>query len=193
MSKKPTALIPAPQPTSVALWERQPGESSRSFTAFTTFRDLPSTNRTLKAVQEIMYPGAQWAMRAITGWAKDHQWVERVIAWENELDRVKLAAQAQTVETMSKRHIEAAQKLIEKGLAALEKITEGDIDPANARLLIVDGSKLERLARGQSTEKYDSTERAGLPDLSGYSEEELKRLADIAERIVKGASETKSD
>lgn len=193
--EKSTALVPAPEstPTSVVLWERQPGESSRSFTAFTTFRDLPSANRTLKAVQEIMYPGAQWAMRAITKWAKDHRWVERVVAWENELDRVRLAAQTATVETMSKRHIEAAQELLKKGLEALEKVKIEDLDAANIRLYIADAIKLERLARGQSTEKYDSTERKGLPDLSGYSEEDLRRLADLAERVVKGAVETKSD
>lgn len=187
---KQTPLGPT-LPPPATLWERQMGESSRAFHAFTIFRDLPPNNRTLRMVQDIIYPNSPWAAKTIARWAKDCIWVDRVTAWENYLDQEKLKVQVETVRTMTERHIKLAQDLQNKGVEALEELAKGPISVGDARQLIVEGAKLERLSRGQSTEKYDQTEHGGFPDLSNYSEEDLRRLADLADRVVKGAGEEK--
>lgn len=189
MTTKPTELATAPQEP---IWERQSGESDRAFHGFCVFRDLPPAGRTQRAVQDILYPQAQWATRTIGKWAKEHNWEARASAWDNEVDRVKRDAHLKTVGVMAERHVHQAISLQAKGLEALELIAAGDIDPANARLLIVEGSKLERLSRGEATEKYEQGRGTGLPDLSGYSDDDLRELADAAKRLAAGAGKKES-
>ena len=191
MAKKKASIATIP---SARVWERQPGESSRAFAAFVAFRDLPTNNRTLRAVRDLLYPDSPWAERTITRWAQEFRWIERVTSWENEVDRQKLSVQMETIRTMTQRHVEQAVKLQEKGIMALEKLTADTISASDARLLVTEGAKLERLARGQSTEKYEQTTRAGFPDeFREYTQEELRRLAELADHIVKGAGEKESD
>ena len=189
---KAIAIISAVEKAAL-LWERQPKENSRAFHAFTVFRDLPSNNRTMRMVQDIIYPDSPWAARTIAKWAGEFRWVERTKAWEDEQDRMKLAAQADTIKTMAERHVKQAIALQDKGLAALEQITQSNISIADARLLIVEGAKLERLSRGQATEKVEEITKRGLPDLGQYSEEDLRRLEGLAKRVVEGASQTEPD
>lgn len=169
-------------------WSRMPGESSRAFLSFTTYRDLPARNRTVRMVQDILYPDSQWAEKTIRSWSKKYHWAERVRLWENEKDRQRLLIEAETIRTMTARHTAMAIALQDAGLEALQRVLDGEITVADARLLITEGAKLERLSRGQATEKHDTTHRTGLPDeLRNLPEEELRRLAGVAQRIIAGA------
>ncbi len=182
-------------PDSPTPWERQEGESSRAFEAFVVYRDLPAKNRAYNLVVDALYTNAPWAVRTIQRWATAHGWEARVTAWENQLDRAKRDAQVDTVKLMTKRHLEQAMAMQAKGLAALNGISESQMTPADARLLITEGIKAERLARGQSTEKIERGEsiEQPQPDLSDLSDEELTRMAELADRVTKGSGETASD
>lgn len=187
----------SPSPgTVVQLWERQAEEPSRAFAGFVVFRDLPVTNRNCQAVADVMYPSARWAIRVVGEWSKKYGWDIRVTAWDNFLDRLRRETQLSTIKTMAKRHVEQAVSLQEAGIKALKLINEeGNMSAADARLLITEGAKLERLARGLSTDKIDHRREAEdeLPDLSGASEDELRQLTQLAESIVERAGKETSD
>lgn len=196
MPEEPTKEVATTQqgvatlPAVAQAWEQQVGESSRAFHAFQTYRDLDPKGRTFKAVQDILYPDSPYAGKSLRRWAERFRWVERVGAWERALDRKRMEVQLNTVKDMTQRHIDEAVELQNKGLNALKLLSDKDLSEmsvADARLLVTEGAKLERLARGLSTEKHDQTNRGGLPDdLSTLPEDELRRLANLAASLTTG-------
>ena len=178
-------------------WEKQIGESDRAFSGFVVYRDLPPNLRNYQAVVEQLYPGsAPWMIQKITGWAKKYNWEYRAGEWQIELDRERRAAQLETVKDMTTRHIQAAMVMQEKGLNALRALSHQDIlTAADIRLLITEGAKLERTARGLKSERTDEpdgdessklSKPAGPASLSSASDDELERIDQAAQKHLVG-------
>lgn len=96
-----------PQP-----WERQPGETSRAFGAFTTYRDLgPRRGYEAVRVKTARKPSY---IRVITRWSSAYQWVKRAEAWDAEQDRVVREARLQAlrdgVGEMQERQVRSARR-----------------------------------------------------------------------------------
>lgn len=148
------------------LWERQDGEPTKAFDYFATYRDLgPARSMTIAANALSKHTATLQAMSITWGW------VERTQAWDDEADRNQrkrdAEERAQARSQMLREHQSAGKALIAVGAAALQqydKNHEGaaqrikDLTARDAAALIETGAKMERLARGESTERLEVRE-----------------------------------
>jgi hypothetical protein len=173
------ATISQPDP-----WERQSGESNLWYSRFERFR-LAGPSRSLLGMvnaekaekgkrRQVWIPGA-WS-RAAAHW----RWRERAEAWDDhERQRARLA-HAKEVEEMNRRHIQEGQALQSKGIQGLKNLEPDKL--SDALRCIVDGTKLERTARGEP----ETIEERRLTGKSGgaitFSMEEALEAAEELEK-----------
>ncbi|TAM68311.1 MAG: hypothetical protein EPN50_05040 [Chloroflexota bacterium] len=179
-------MTPAP-------WEPQPGESSPAFAAFVMYRDLGPGRSITKTAE------ALGRNRTLIGdWSSRWRWQERIAAWDGELSRRTLDAEADERRAMVKLHARTARAVVNvvarrvlgdeaRGIQAIDPNTLGPQDLA--RLLDV-AVKVERLSRGAPTESVEVHDIASqvrrLALEQGFSEEETEAAIAEAERIVRG-------
>lgn len=136
----------------IELWERQPFEHSRCFQAFAIYRDMGPDRALRKVAHELSksYP-------VILKWNNRWFWQERVAAYDQYLDRIKLEAQAKARQEMAERQAREGKSLQNLAIGAVAHLLGEDGKPKKlkasdiARLLEV-GVKIERLAVGEPTE-----------------------------------------
>jgi len=171
------------------IWERLPGESAKAYEAFCKYRDMPPGERSLREVARRL--GKSETL--ISRWSSRYRWVERVQAWDDEVDRKAREAHLRTVKEMRERHARYAVALQMKALDRLKQMDPDELEPLEVLKFIVEAAKLERLARGEPDTIQEHTGKDGGPiehrhnfDLSRLSIEELRSL----ERILSKASES---
>jgi hypothetical protein len=141
-------------------WQRQPGESARAFAAFTVYRDLPATERSLDAVCRRLAdddPAAPFRRRSgarvrrrsgqVSAWSSTFHWVERATAWDAEKDRLALEAEAEAIREMRRQHAAEAVQFRQRALAELARIAEGAMTPAVVVRMFAEAVKIEIVAR----------------------------------------------
>lgn len=119
-------------------WERQEGESVKAYEAFQCYLNLGET-RSQRLVSEQLSKSRQ----LISRWSANYQWVERVAAYENDLQRQAHAEAVKKARQMADRHISIAMKMQQKALQALKEMDPRDIDPKNLVAFIREATKLE--------------------------------------------------
>lgn len=140
-----------------AAWERQPGEPARAYAAFCLYRDMPATERSLRAVADRLYGSgggnpASKRRRApgqLHKWSVRWRWVERAAAWDEEQDRVAREAQIRAIQEMRDRHVREAMALQQKALERLRQMHPEELSPKDVLAYFVEAAKLERLSRGE--------------------------------------------
>ena len=120
-------------------WERQEAESVKAYEAFQCYLNLGET-RSQRLVSEQLSKSRQ----LISRWSANYQWVERVAAYENDLQRQAHAEAVKKARQMADRHISIAMKMQQKALQALKEMDPRDIDPKNLVAFIREATKLER-------------------------------------------------
>lgn len=137
-------------------WERQDGETSKQFEAFSIYRDM-GDERTLAKVGEKLGKSDTLMSR----WSSKNSWVERAAAWDDEQDRILRHEQLKDIKKMRKRHADVANSMIVAAAKGLKNIMEHpeDIKPNDVARLVEVASKLERLSRGDTSEVVE--ERQG--------------------------------
>jgi hypothetical protein len=142
-------------------WERQPGETAKAFKAFCVYRDM-GLDRTLTAAWRLMAVNSRrkrGANRAVQEWYQKNRWKERARAWDNEQDRLLRSSKLHEIKDMGKRHAQQGKAMQIKGIAKLQKIKDNDLTPSQALDYILEGTKLERLAVGEPTERSEVLSR----------------------------------
>lgn len=84
-------------------WDRQLRESKEAFAAFALYRDL-GDHRSVAAVSTQLGRSAKLTRR----WSVRWKWVERAIAWDREVDRIKQGAFKTEIVKVAERHAKAA-------------------------------------------------------------------------------------
>lgn len=123
-------------------WERQQGESEKAYDAFATYRDM-GAERSLQAVVEKLSK----SRTLISRWSCQWNWVERVRAYDNELEKQAMAKAVKERKDMVKRHIDIALELQMTALKALGQMKLEDMSPRDIREFIKTATELERLNR----------------------------------------------
>lgn len=123
-------------------WERQKGESEKAFEAFVTYRDM-GTKRSLRAVCEKLGK----SKTLIDRWSSDKDWVERVRAYDNDIEKEARAKVIRDRKAMTTRHINIAMQLQAKAVEALAGLEVEDMSPKDIREFIKMATDLERLNR----------------------------------------------
>lgn len=133
-------------------WDRQPGESERSFLAFLRYLEIGRTRNYIKVAQttEICYS-------RVCKYANKYDWKARAndhdVVKEEEF-RVKLDEEILQSRIRQQRIGESMQVLGECGVNMLNEHIE-ELSPQDVSKLIDIGVKIERLALGDATEIQD--------------------------------------
>lgn len=140
------------------LWERQKGESEQAWQAFTIY--LQQEKRNLKAVADELHK----SYTLIRRWKDTWFWEDRVIAYDNELQREALEKAKKARRTMYSNHAGAGQRLVKFAVEALELKAQTqsleDISLKDIREMIKIGAEIERLARNALIANDEKTTEA---------------------------------
>jgi hypothetical protein len=166
-----------------APWEALPGESSKAYRAFCLYRDmgpsrsLDQASRAYHSRPDQPANGGGRKNRAsgtIRGWAQRWNWPGRALDWDRELDRVQREKQKAASAEMGERQVREAMMLQQKAVERLRLLRPDDLSPREVLSYLIEAAKLERLARGEPTERI--AEEHHFPDVKELSDEELSRI-----------------
>ena len=164
-------------------WERMPAESSKAYAAFCLYRDkgprrsLDEASRAYHGQAADVEAAPDRRRRAsgqIRRWAERWNWSARAMAWDLEMDRVKQTQQLQAVKEMSERHIGEAMLLQNKAVERLCLLRPEELKPREMLDYLIQAAKLERLARGEPTERV--AEDHHFTAVEELSDDELARI-----------------
>jgi hypothetical protein len=169
-----------PAPRTAEPWERQPEDTDASWAAFQVFRDLPPERRTLlgawkaaaQARGRTVNPPDGHAPTNWRQWHVRHDWASRAAAWDNEQDRRIREELIRQRAGMARRQAQLGQLLQSKAAQAAQTLATAEVNAHGVAALADTGSKLERLALGEPTERTD----AAVSLDAGAGEERLQRI-----------------
>jgi len=128
-------------------------------------------------------------------WSSAFHWQERLLDLERqaaERDREELL---KALQEMNERHAKEGLALQQKGVEGLKSLSPEKLSASEVVRAINEGAHLERRARGEPTELITQTGELfhGHIDLGNFTNEELRRLVELAERLATGAGETEPE
>ena len=168
-----------------AAWDQLPGESSKAYAAFCLYRDQ-GPQRSIEEASRVYHDRGsrdgtaaqshrqRRASGQIGRWAQRWNWTARARAWDEELERVRRRKQVEAVAEMAERHAKEALMLQNKAVERLRQLRPEELKPRDALSYLVEAVKLERLARGEPTERV--AEEHTFPDVKDLSDDELARI-----------------
>lgn len=165
------------------VWEMLPEETTKSYGAFSVYRNLPPHKRSLRAAVEEMYGEvASGKLRQMQKWSSQYSWVVRVRAWDMELDEQSRADLIEKVKQTNTRHIQIAQAIQQKAVERLKTMQAVELSVRDVLEYLVQGAKVERLTLGEPEEITQVRGELGVIDYSRMTTEELNAL--MAQRIA---------
>jgi hypothetical protein len=171
-------------------WDPLPGESSKAYAAFGIYRDL-GRRRSVDEASRLYHPKTpppreeppprkREASGQIRTWAQRWNWGPRALAWDQELEHAKQNKQIEAIEEMAERHAREALMLQNKAVERLRQLGPEELTPREILAFLIEAAKLERLARGEPTERLAQEHR--FPDVKELTDEELARI--VASRSI---------
>ena len=148
-------------------WQRQKRESARAFEAFQAYRDMGPSRSLAKVGEEL---GKSDTL--IERWSSKYRWVERARAWDEEQDDNRRVKHSKGLEEMAERHIKLSLMLQNQVAQTLaEMTTKTNLIPSGVVQQWMDTAvRIERLARGQATERTETREVSTWQDLMEYAD-----------------------
>ncbi len=162
--------------------DRLPGESSKAYVAFCLYRDLGPRRSIDEASRLYHHTNHTDAERTQSGrrtrasgkirfWANHWHWSARAAAWDQEIQRVKRIEQVEAVKEMAERHAKEALMIQNKAVERLRQLRPEELKPREMLDFLVAAAKLERLARGEPTERVAQEHR--FADATELTDDEL--------------------
>ncbi len=137
-------------------------------------------------VEEPALIGCQRApsRRSLDVWSSTFHWQDRLLDLERKAQEQDREDQLQALRDMNERHAKEGLALQQKGVERLHSIPTGELSAGDAVRALIEGVRLERLARGEPTDliRQEGVVLHGRIDLSGFTNEELRRLAQFGDR-----------
>ncbi|MDR1688323.1 MAG: hypothetical protein LBS21_06900 [Clostridiales bacterium] len=159
-------------------WDKQPGENAEQYRAFCTYRDAEPKIGTEK-VAEKYGKSKGWAEQLCTA----RRWVDRRELWAEYQGKLTTEELKRGIPAMRKSHTDIATAMLIKAAKALKAIPTEEMTMQDVARAVDVATKLERLSRGEATERTESnTAITGkvTVDSNPYEElttEELRALA----------------
>jgi hypothetical protein len=118
-------------------------------------------------------------LRTLYRWSAALNWQDQLADLEREARRADAENYLRSLKDMNERQVSAALVLQQRSLQRIQSLAQDDLSVAEAIRGLVEGARLERLARGDVTDRTQ-VERSFENDLSGFSMAELRALAEVA-------------
>ena len=162
-------------------------ESTKHRHAFERYWRL-GPERSIEALHAAMRAeGKAPSLRTLYAWSSKYQWQDRIADLERDARAAEHEARVAVIREMHERHVKEALLLQQRGAEWLATINETKATPDAAIRALVEGAKLERLARGEPTEVKEIHHDDADPRLSRLSDERLAALIARAEDALGGA------
>ena len=187
--------------------EQMIGESTQQYERFCLYRDMRykppdkekdppkldlTSRRSIRGVAERL----GMAPQTLESWSSAFHWRERCEAYDAYiLGRLREKNEADILK-MRETHASLANQMLKKATRRLLTLKDEEITAADIVRLVDVGVKIERLSRGESTERQEITGEAkvhhsgtldvtaaGGLDLSGLSDEELGQLEQLLGKL----------
>jgi hypothetical protein len=160
-------------------------ESTRQRLAFDLYvalgpgRSLEKLHEAIAADSRHCGLGRVPGLRTLYRWSSELYWQDCLADLEREARRRDNEDLLEQLVAMNQRQVEIGQKLQRKGEDRLESLPSSEMSPAEAIRAITEGIRVERMARGEATERT-VVERSEKIDLTTFSLAELRDLARLA-------------
>ena len=127
----------------------------------------------------------------LEAWSSAFHWQDRLLDLERQATEQDRDQQLRALREMAERHAKEGLALQQKGVERLQSLRPEELSPSDAVRALIEGVRLERLARGEPTDRIiqKGEDSHGAIDLRRFTNEELRRLAELAERRATGAGE----
>jgi len=145
---------------------RESPEAARAFEQYYTLgdeRSLLQLARTRRVELEkryqggtIVVPSEATLLSRFKRWSATHKWQERVISRDRERAEARRKKKDADIEAMNERHAQLGVSLQAKGLKRVDDLLKKEeLSGAEAIRMIKQGTDLERVARGEPTERTE--------------------------------------
>lgn len=177
----------------VALWEQQPTDTDQSYSAFCVYRDL-GVRRSLVEASRKYYDlgdepiaGTSPKLRQMKSWSATHNWVARANAYDLYLDEQARYEQLEAVKEMRRRHAAVASMALAKAAERLRVASSESLSISDASRLLDLAVKIERLARGEASERHELSGVNGgaITHDIGIRDEMFDKFKQMADRATK--------
>ena len=122
------------------------------------------------------------SLRTLYEWSRKYHWQDRIADLERQARIAEDEARIAAIREMQERQAKEGLLLQQRGTQWLAQISDEKATPEAAIRAVVEGAKLERLARGEATERTEIHHDAD-PRLAELSDEQLDRLIELAEGV----------
>ncbi len=162
-------------------------ETSRHQRAFDLYWEL-GPDRTIERLHAALHAvGTGPSQRTLFEWSRQYHWQHRIAQFERDARLAADAARVQVLREMAERHTKEALLLQQKGAEWISRMDDDHVTADGAIRALVEGVRMERLARGEATEKTEISGELDIrPRLKELTDEQLDDLIDLVERNLEG-------
>jgi len=155
-------------------------------------RSLEALQRDLQKDPSLIGLKRAPSLSTLEAWSSAFHWQGRLLDLERRSAEQDWEQQLKALRDMAERHAREGLALQQKGIERLRDLPANQLAAADAIRAVIEGVRLERLARGEPTEhiRQEGEILHGHIDLTNFTNEELRRLAELADRRATGAGET---
>ena len=166
-------------------------ESTRQREAFNRYWELGAERSVERLHALLSAEGKAPTTRTLYEWSSRFHWQNRIGDLERRARDADDEARIVAIREMQERQAREALLLQQKGTEWLAGLESDDIGAEAAIRAVVEGAKLERLVRGEATERTE--QGVGDPRLEELSDDELERLIDHAAQAVEGEAPPRAE
>ncbi len=157
-------------------------ESTKHRRAFERYWRLGAERSIEKLHAAMSSEGSGPSLRTLYEWSRRYRWQDRLADLERQAREAEDEARVVAIRQMHERQAKEGLLLQQKGTEWLAQIETEEAKPEAAIRAVVEGARLERLARGEATERTEIRDDTD-PRLQRLSDEELDRLIELAEGV----------
>lgn len=166
-------------------------ESTRQREAFDLYWRLGAERSIERLRSELKARGSARSARTLYEWSRRYHWQDRLVDLERRAQMAADEERVRAIREMYERQTKEGILLQQKGTEWLVASGDGELSAETAIRAVVEGARLERLARGEPADRI--RQEGGLIhgqiDLSSFSLEELRRMVELAEGRAQGDGE----
>lgn len=139
-------------------WARQPGETSRAYAAFCIYRDMGPKRGLRETARRYYRDKSRTKPGQIEVWSVKWNWVARCEAWDDFQDRLARERQTEEIQAMRDRQAKLGVAMQSVAGLGLQEFAPSEATGHEIVRLAAEGTKIERLARGEVTEIVEERE-----------------------------------
>jgi hypothetical protein len=132
------------------IWKRMPGESTKAYAAFCTYRDK-GPERSISKAHELM-TGERANIGRWELWSGRFDWVRRAAAYDDHLDGIARRAMEAKRARIAERQASLAEAMLARLACRLESLDLEQLSPSDCARWLDVATKVQRLVLGEPTE-----------------------------------------